>query len=119
MAELFDTLQGVIWSEAQSNRAVPALRRQLQRAHLQTLVDMLTKNTGAPDDARMLARYHLRQLREQLAKQLPRVRDDYTRAHYSEAIDTIDKALNAQYLLGMPEIRVPSLTELLGIGAEK
>ncbi len=119
MAELFDTLQGVIWSEAQSNRAVPALRRQLQRAHLQTLVDMLTKNTGAPEDARMLARYHLRQLREQLTKQLPRVRDTYTRAHYSEVIDTIDKALDAQYMLGMPEIRVPSLAELLGIGAEK
>jgi hypothetical protein len=87
--------------------------------YLQTLVDMITKNTGAPDDARMLARYHLRQLREQLAKQLPRVKDTYTRAHYSEAIETIDKALNAQYMLGMPEIRVPSLAELLGIGAEK
>ncbi|MFN4032713.1 MAG: zinc-dependent metalloprotease [Fimbriimonadales bacterium] len=119
MAELFDTLQGVIWSEAQSNRPVSALRRQLQRAHLQTLVDMLTKNTGAPDDAKMLARYHLRQLREQLAKQLPRVQDAYTRAHYSEAVDVIDKALNAQYMLGMPEIRVPSLADLLGIGAEK
>ncbi|MCX7924326.1 MAG: zinc-dependent metalloprotease [Fimbriimonadales bacterium] len=119
MAELFDTLQGVIWSEAQSNRAVPALRRQLQRAHLQTLVDMITKSTGAPDDARMLARYHLRQLREQLAKQLPRVQDTYTRAHYSEAIETIDKALNAQYMLGMPEIRVPSLAEILGIGTER
>ena len=119
MAELFDTLQGVIWSEAQSNRPVSALRRQLQRAHLQTLVDMLTKNTGAPDDAKMLARYHLRQLREQLAKQLPRVQDTYTRAHYSEAVDMIDKALNAQYMLGMPEIRVPSLADLLGIGAER
>ncbi|MFN7016241.1 MAG: zinc-dependent metalloprotease [Fimbriimonadales bacterium] len=119
MAELFDTLQGVIWSEAQSNRAVPALRRQLQRAHLQTLVDILTKNTGVPEDARMLARYYLRQLREQLTKQLPRVRDTYTHAHYSEAIDTIDKALDAQYMLGMPEIRVPSLADLLGIGAEK
>jgi hypothetical protein len=119
LAELFDTLQGVIWSEAQSAREVPALRRLLQRAHLQTLVDMITKNTGAPDDARMLARYHLRQLREQLAKQLPRVKDTYTRAHYSEAIETIDKALNAQYMLGMPEIRVPSLAEILGIGAEK
>ncbi|MFN7162189.1 MAG: hypothetical protein ACK4NB_03925, partial [Fimbriimonadales bacterium] len=71
------------------------------------------------DDAKMLARYHLRQLREQLAKQLPRVQDTYTRAHYSEAVDMIDKALNAQYMLGMPEIRVPSLADLLGIGAEK
>ena len=119
LAELFDTLQGVIWSEAQSPRPVSALRRLLQRAHLQTLVDMITKDTGAPDDARMLARYHLRQLREQLSKQLPRVQDTYTRAHYSEAIEVIDKALNAQYMLGMPEIRVPSLAELLGIGAEK
>lgn len=118
MAELFETLQQAIWAEAQSPRAVSPLRRQLQRAHLQTLVDMLTKETGAPDDAKMLARYHLRQLREQLSKQLPRVQDTYTRAHYSEAIDVIDKALNAQYILGAPEIRVPSLLELLGIGTE-
>ncbi|MDW8107980.1 MAG: zinc-dependent metalloprotease, partial [Armatimonadota bacterium] len=118
MAELFDTLQRVVWAEAQATRPVPALRRQLQRAHLQALVDMLTKETGVPDDAKMLARYHLRQLREQLAQQLPRVQDTYTRAHYSEAIDLIDKALNAQYMLGAPEIRLPSLLDLLGLGRE-
>ncbi|MCS7273509.1 MAG: zinc-dependent metalloprotease [Fimbriimonadales bacterium] len=118
LAELFDTLQRVIWSEASSARPVSELRRQLQRAHLQALVDMLTKETGVPDDAEMLARYHLRQLREQLARRLPHVQDTYTRAHYSEAIETIEKALNAQYLLGMPEFRMPSLAELLGLGRE-
>ncbi len=118
LAEMFDTLQGVIWAEAQSSQPVPALRRLLQRTHLQTLVDMIVKSSPAPDDAKMLARYHLRQLRDQLAKQLPNVKDTYTRAHYSEAIETIDKALNAQYMLGMPEVRVPSLAEILGIGRE-
>ncbi|GBC90394.1 hypothetical protein HRbin14_01129 [bacterium HR14] len=64
----------------------------------------------------MLARYQLRELRNLLAKRLTTAKDTYTRAHYTEAIDLIDKALNAQYLLGMPEIRVPSLAEILGIG---
>lgn len=117
LAELFETLYGVIWDEAiKGNGSVPTLRRQLQRHHLQLLVDMLVKNQPVPDDAKMLARYQLRELRNLLAKRLTTAKDTYTRAHYTEAIDLIDKALNAQYLLGMPEIRVPSLAEILGIG---
>ncbi|MEJ5296325.1 MAG: zinc-dependent metalloprotease, partial [Fimbriimonadales bacterium] len=117
LAELFETLYGVIWHEAiKGNGSVPTLRRQLQRHHLQLLVDMLVKNQPVPDDAKMLARYQLRELRNLLAKRLTTAKDTYTRAHYTEAIDLIDKALNAQYLLGMPEIRVPSLAEILGIG---
>lgn len=117
LAELFDTLYTAIWNEAiRGNPTVPTLRRQLQRHHLQLLVDMLVKNQPVPDDAKMLARYQLRQLRTVLTNQLTQVKDTYTRAHYTEAIDLIDKALNAQYLLGMPEPRIPSLAELLGIG---
>ena len=116
LAEMFDTLQGVIWAEAQSSQPVPALRRLLQRQHLQALVDMVVKPSGVPDDAKMLARYHLTQLHDQLSRQLPNVKDTYTRAHYADAIDLIDKVLDAEYILGMPEIRVPSLADILGIG---
>ncbi len=118
LAEMFRTLQDAIWSEAPSGKPVNALRRLLQRAYLQQMTDMLVKSSAAPDDAKMLARYHLRRLHAQLKQALPKVQDDYTRAHYSEAIDTIEKALNAQYMLGMPEMRVPSLMELLGLGRQ-
>ncbi len=118
LAEMFRTLQDAIWSEASAGKSVSALRRLLQRAHLQQMTDLLVKSSPAPDDAKMLARYHLRRLHTQLKQALPKVQDDYTRAHYSEAIDTIEKALNAQYMLGMPEVRVPSLLELLGLGRE-
>jgi hypothetical protein len=118
LAEMFRTLQDAVWSEVGTGKPVSALRRLLQRAHLQQLTDLLVKNSPAPDDAKMLARYHLRRLHAQLKQTLPKVQDDYTRAHYSEAIDTIEKALNAQYMLGMPEFRVPSLAELLGLGRE-
>lgn len=117
LAELFETLYNTIWSEAiKGNTTVPTLRRQLQRHHLQLLVDMLVKNQPVPDDAKTLARYQLRQLKALLEKRLPSAKDTYTRAHYTEAIDIINKALNAQYMLGMPEIRVPSLAEILGLG---
>lgn len=118
LAEMFRTLQDAIWSEASTGKPVNTLRRLLQRAHLQQLTDMLVKSSAAPDDAKMLARYHLRRLHAQLKQALPKVQDDYTRAHYSEAIDAIEKALNAQYMLGMPEMRIPSLMELLGLGRE-
>jgi hypothetical protein len=118
LAELFRSLQDAIWSEAGTGKPVNALRRLLQRAHLQQMTDLLVKSSAAPDDAKMLARYHLRRLHAQLKQALPKVQDDYTRAHYSEAIDTIEKALNAQYMLGMPEFRMPNLLELLGLGRE-
>ncbi len=118
LAEMFRSLQDAIWSEAATGKPVSALRRLLQRAHLQQMTDLLVKSSAAPDDAKMLARYHLRRLHAQLKQALPKVQDDYTRAHYSEAIDTIEKALNAQYMLGMPEFRMPSLMELLGLGRE-
>ncbi len=118
LAEMFETLYDAIWAEAKTGQEVSALRRLLQRAHLQLLIDMLVKNQPVPDDAKMLARYQLRQLKAQLEKQIPQTKDLYTRAHYSEAIETINQALDAKYMLGLPEIRVPSLADLLGIGAQ-
>ncbi len=115
LVELFETLYDAIWAEAKSGQEVSALRRLLQRTHLQLLVDMLVKNQPVPDDAKMLARYQLRQLKAQLERQLPKTQDLYTRAHYTEAIDIINQALDAKYILGMPEVRVPSLADLLGL----
>jgi ElaB/YqjD/DUF883 family membrane-anchored ribosome-binding protein len=51
-----------------------------------------------PEDARTLAWYKLRQLRDKLNKMLSHSGklDDYTQAHLEETRDRINKSLNAQ-----------------------
>jgi len=101
MPTLFNTLTSAIWEEAATAASVGALRRQLQRAHLLALRDMLVRPaSGLPDDARMLARHHLRTLKGRLAAAGPKVKDEYTRIHYREAISLIDQALDAKLNIG-------------------
>lgn len=116
LAELFRTVTDAVWEEVRTGENVDSLRRQLQRSHVKVMVDMLVKpSTNVPDDAKMLARYHLRQLRTGIQKALPNARDEYTRAHYSEVLDVIAKALDAKYMLGGQQPAAPSLRDLLGL----
>jgi hypothetical protein len=103
LAALFDALATTIWEEVPAATPVSSLRRQLQRAHLMMLRDMVVRPAaGTPDDAKMLARFHLRRLKLGLASAQGRVRDEYTRIHYAEAIDLINQALDAKMMLGAP-----------------
>jgi hypothetical protein len=101
MADLFETLNAAIWEETGTGAGVDALRRDLQRAHLAALANMLLRPArGTPEDAKMLARYHLRRLKTRLQAALPKAKDEYTRIHYTEAIDRIDQALDARLTVG-------------------
>ncbi|MCS6862123.1 MAG: zinc-dependent metalloprotease, partial [Abditibacteriales bacterium] len=112
---LFRTVADAVWEEARNGSAVDSLRRQLQRAHLKTLTDMITQPSAtAPDDAKMLARYHLRQLKGILHAAQKKVKDPYTQIHYAEAIEQINKALDAQVTIGAPPPAVRTLPLLLG-----
>jgi hypothetical protein len=83
---------------------VPLLRRQLQRAYLDTMIDMATKPGSAPDDAKMLAWDQLRQIKSRLvAVQAAQVQgDEYTRLHLRDSLDKINRALDAKLTLGAP-----------------
>lgn len=100
--DLFNALEQAIWREVVHPDAVPqlsSLRRGLQREHLNQLTRMVLRTTRAPEDARTLARFHLKQLRKALETTLRRYADkmdDYTRAHLEETSDRIAKALDAQ-----------------------
>lgn len=114
---LFRTVTDAVWEELRIGGSVDSLRRLLQRAYLQIMVDMLTKlDSPAPEDAKMLARYHLRQLKGALQKNLPKAKDEYTRVHYAEALEMINKALEAKYMLTQPAppARPFSIWDLLG-----
>ena len=112
---LFSTVTDAVWEEARNGSAVDSLRRQLQRAHLKTLTDMITQTSStAPDDAKMLARYHLRQLKNALHAAQKKVTDQYTQIHYAEAIEQINKALDAKVTIGSPVPAMPRLPFPLG-----
>jgi len=122
LPELFDSLQQSIWTEVinPTNEAtqISSLRRSLQRQHMNLLVNLALRNRfsfdkidnfldfvvgirtiNPPEDARTLAWYQLRQLRDRLANVL-RDRSDkldiYTKAHLEEASDRISKAIDAK-----------------------
>ncbi|MEL6900718.1 MAG: zinc-dependent metalloprotease [Cyanobacteria bacterium J06606_4] len=123
IAELFESLRQGIWTEVSApedtqDRAVSSLRRGLQRHHLnilsnlvlrrsfedigsvQTFVDFtaLATTIGAPEDARVLARYQLGQLYDDIALTLRRHHknmDLTTQAHWEDILDRIDHVLEA------------------------
>ena len=97
LPELFTTLQDSIWSELATSASIPGPRRDLQREHLRRIVNALTRPSPAtPADARALLRQQARDLSAKIKGSLASGnRDMETRAHLSEAANTLDEALKA------------------------
>ncbi|MGQ9486889.1 MAG: zinc-dependent metalloprotease [Armatimonadota bacterium] len=101
MTALFEQVGNAVNAEIINGTNVPALRRLLQRTYLRTLADMLVNpDSEVPDDAKMLARYHLRRLRSQILAVRNRPLDTTTRVHLDEMLSEIERVLNAQYTIG-------------------
>lgn len=121
LSELFDTTHQMIWTELLEDSAsltsISSLRRGLQRHHLtiltnlvlrgysglenaQSLLDFIGAATtlGAPEDARVLARHHLKQLQTTISQTLQEHGDRLdiiTQAHLEDIRDRILKTLDA------------------------
>jgi hypothetical protein len=116
LPELFATLQQQIWSEVLDGQIKPinSVRRSLQRQYMNILISIALRpsnldsaadladalalifTAGAPEDARAIARYQLRQLKGNLEGVMGnRNLDDYTKIHLAESRDRIAQALNA------------------------
>jgi hypothetical protein len=97
--ELMDNLSQSIWSEVwTSRRNVTSMRRDLQRAHIDRLTDIVaTQEQRMPADGRAIARYQLNDLDRRLARALQASGslDAYTRAHLLESRERIARALEA------------------------
>jgi hypothetical protein len=127
LAELYESLYQSVWSEVATSHdeapAVSSLRRGLQRHHLNILSNLVLRRTfwdalssqsfnefmatlstlGAPEDARVLARYQLRQIQQDLEDTLSRYSgrlEVTTQAHLEDARDRITRVLEAP-LLGL------------------
>jgi hypothetical protein len=119
LAGLFNGITGAVWSELPARRNVSALRRQLQRAHLELLTGMVTSPTPTgPEDARMLAWHHLRTLKARIqAAQAGNKLDEYTSVHLAESLMRVNRALNATQTIGGGGGGGPSIIQLL-VGAD-
>jgi hypothetical protein len=99
--ELFSTVQTAVWQDVIDPKGtlhLSTLRRGLQREHLNRLANMVLRRSQVPEDARTLAWYSIKQLREQLDDALRQggSMDLATRAHLEETRNRILKTLDAQ-----------------------
>lgn len=104
LPELMSSLTEGIWTEAWNapGRNAGPLRRELQRAWVDRLVELLlAPPEGTPGDARALARRELDRIDERLGKRLapPSDFDAYTEAHLRDVRKRIGKALTAAYAM--------------------
>jgi len=97
LSELYETLSNAIWSELKTGGDINSLRRNLQREHLERLVNTLIKPaSGMPADARALQRENARELLVKLkvAEKRPGLSKE-AKAHLSESANTLEDALKA------------------------
>ena len=114
-ATLFRSVMDKVWSDLGKGQEIRPLRRQLQRTHLDILLELFLDSAGtAPPDARLLAWHQLRSLRERIVDAQKTASGEYTPIHLAECRLRIERALNAQQVIGLPAPqRTPSLLEQL------
>ena len=104
LADVYDNLQDAIWAEAKTGQETTLLRRNLQREQLRRMTDMLVKPAGPwPADARSIMRDNARQLVSLLEKANAKLGlSKTTRAHYADALDTLNASLKASMQRATP-----------------
>ena len=120
LPELLDTVREAVWTEV-SGRVdqrytdrepmVSSLRRNLQREHLERLIDLTKPGDGftaAEKPISNLALMNLRDLQQRIEKTLEQSDsniDAYTLAHLTEADKRIAQVLDAQFIYNTDDIR--------------
>jgi len=119
LPEVFDTISSSVWAElgnAPSKKftarepMISSLRRNLQREHLDRLIDLSMMDggmTAAEKPVKQLAAQNLRDLQGKMDSILSdgagKV-DPYTRAHLTECKERIAKALDASYIYNQIDV---------------
>jgi hypothetical protein len=111
---LYHSVGATVWSELPARRNIGSLRRELQRAYLDTMIAMVVSPPASlPDDARMLAWDQLVQLKSKIAEARSSRHDDYTRVHLDESLMRINRALDARVMIGTRAAQAPNPLQLL------
>ncbi len=134
LPELLDSVTNEIWSEltkkverkySTRQPMISSLRRNLQREHLERLIDLtLPKNgnSAAYKAISNLCMMQLTELKEKIATSLKDNADSldpYTKAHLREAEQRISKALDADYIYNQPSPAPFNLSSLFGAETEE
>ncbi|MDW3651166.1 MAG: zinc-dependent metalloprotease [Bacteroidia bacterium] len=111
MIDLFKDLRGGIWSELRTGESIDTYRRNLQRAHVEQLESLMTREqTPIPpqfrafvrrtnvdvstSDIRPVVRAELRILQGQVSRAVRRTSDSMTRYHLQDMGERIEAVLN-------------------------
>ena len=115
LPELLSEVSGEVWTELDGdcpdgrtarNPMISSLRRNLQREHMQRLVDLIlesSNDTAAFNAISNLARMELRSLAAKASDSLKRCgekMDPYSKAHLAETVERVERALEAGYTYG-------------------
>jgi hypothetical protein len=100
LSELYQRLDAAIWSELGRNSDISAVRRELQKEHIQRLSNLLLlPNALSRADARSLLRMNAQNLLQKLkATSRNATLNPETQAHLQDSAQTLTQALSAPLL---------------------
>jgi len=100
MAELFNTVNVMIWEELDSGENINSYRRELQKSQidlLRVIILDIYNTTSFPSDAKILARSNLKSTLKNIYFNLTNNNfDEYTTAHLENAAEYIESILEAK-----------------------
>ena len=110
MLELFEDLRKGLWSELSRGTAIDVHRRSLQRAHIERLGELLTKDApevsaamrsrlgpqinASQSDIRAVSRAELNTLQGQIKAAIPRTSDHLSKIHLEDILERISVILD-------------------------
>jgi len=97
LSEVYDTVQGAVWTELKAGGDISGMRRNLQREHLRRVSTALIRPSATtPADARALQRENAVELQQQIRSALAKGgQSKEARAHLNESLNTLSEALKA------------------------
>ncbi len=94
LTEMLDDVRAAVWAEARSGEQTDAYRRNLQRAYLDRMAELMGDEEARPTDIAPLARGQLVSLRGELQQAAGRTSHRTTRLHYQDALARIAEMLD-------------------------
>jgi hypothetical protein len=103
LLEMMTDLRMGIWSELPAGKTIDVNRRSLQRAHIERLADLLTKDASgrsaaslnaSQSDIRPAARASLNVLQAEIQRAIPRTSDTMSKIHLEDSLERINAILD-------------------------
>ncbi|MEM7623315.1 MAG: zinc-dependent metalloprotease, partial [Planctomycetota bacterium] len=114
LAEVMRSVTGAAWEEllgssSRSGLEISSLRQNLQREHVDRLIDLVMPGAvsgAASKPVAAISAMHLREIKGAIDEKMDRPRgiDDGVKAHLMEVASRIDQALDAQYIFNTDDI---------------